>query len=183
MRLLTPMHRGTDGSTSPSHASARARARLDGFERQTRLDSAAAHEWPSVRSSKGQDARAHATLSPQSPSVGSGVVAPHDLDRGWVQARLGGPSVSEPSAARAETGTLMASAIAHEWQSALAVKVGRMPKPAPSSVTIPVSWITCTGLARLGSGRASYRLACPNVSGPLVSRAGTGILPSWCRRP
>ena len=99
----------------------------------TRLDSPAAYEWPTVRPSEGQDARAHATLSPQSPSVRSGVVAPHDLDRGWVYARSGDPSVSEPSAARAGTGTLKASAVAHEWQSALTVNGGRMPKPVPSS--------------------------------------------------
>ena len=68
-------------------------------------------------SAAGPDAQARSILSPQPPSVRSGVLPPFDSARAGVVPGWAGPNVSGPSAARAGTGTRLAGAVAHEWPS------------------------------------------------------------------
>ena len=68
-------------------------------------------------SAAGPDAQARSILSPQPPSVRSGVLSLFDSARAGVVPGWAGPNVSGPSAARAGTGTRLAGAVAHEWPS------------------------------------------------------------------
>ena len=131
----------------------------------------------------GPDAQARTILSPQFPSVRSGVSAPSDSGQGRARALLAGPNASGPSSARVGTGTRLASAVAHERPSVSTVDGAGRPSPLHSQPPAPVSRIRRAVTVRLGQGRGRVLLGQSERQWAVRGTCRDWDPAGWCRRP
>ena len=149
----------------------------------TRLTGAVAHEWQSVSTVDG--AGRPSQYHPQSPVPVSQIrhAGPVRLGLRPGPCLLVGPNASGPSAARAGTGTRLASAVAHERPSISTVDGAGRPSPFHSQSPAPVSQIRRAVTFRFGQGRGRARLGRSERQRAVRCTCRDWDPAGWCRRP